>query len=368
MATEGTLPPPDSTAPKMSSASRGKDTVHTLVVDAAPLIKATPIAHLATRFITTPDVMREIRDRQARANLAALPFELEVRAPSEDAMAAVVAFAKKTGDFAALSAADLKVIALTYMLEKETTGIAHLRTEPIRANASVGGRREKKPAAAASTEGASVVAAPEQPEQEAAVERSGDPALTPSEDTEAALEQEADIEIGEWITPQNVAKYKARDSGAGSAAPREPRIIPVACITSDFAMQNVIMQMNLRLLSVDGLMIKKLKSWILRCHACFKTTADMEKKFCPYCGNNTLMRTSFSVPTPKGGRKGNDMILREDQREYQKALAATRRKKTTLDPFDLDYVGLDGKRSSGTEPVIGHGRRNVNIDRKPRRR
>lgn len=42
----------------------------------------------------------------------------------------VTEFAKKTGDYSSLSATDVKVIALTYQLEKEKIGINHLRTEP----------------------------------------------------------------------------------------------------------------------------------------------------------------------------------------------------------------------------------------------
>lgn len=42
----------------------------------------------------------------------------------------VTEFAKKSGDYASLSATDIKVIALTYQLEKEKVGTDHLRTEP----------------------------------------------------------------------------------------------------------------------------------------------------------------------------------------------------------------------------------------------
>lgn len=41
-------------------------------------------------------------------------------------------FAKKTGDYASLSATDIQVIALTYQLEKEHVGVEHLRTEPVK--------------------------------------------------------------------------------------------------------------------------------------------------------------------------------------------------------------------------------------------
>lgn len=42
----------------------------------------------------------------------------------------VTNFSKKTGDYASLSATDLKVIALTFALEKEVNGTNHLKTEP----------------------------------------------------------------------------------------------------------------------------------------------------------------------------------------------------------------------------------------------
>jgi RNA-binding protein NOB1 len=41
-------------------------------------------------------------------------------------------------------------------------------------------------------------------------------------------------------------------------------------MTTDFAMQNVLMHMGLSLVGVDGKKIDKVKTWVLRCHACFK--------------------------------------------------------------------------------------------------
>ena len=45
-------------------------------------------------------------------------------------MLAVTEFAKKTGDYMSLSATDIRVIALTYQLEKERVGTAHLKESP----------------------------------------------------------------------------------------------------------------------------------------------------------------------------------------------------------------------------------------------
>lgn len=42
----------------------------------------------------------------------------------------VTEFSKKTGDYSSLSATDIKVIALTYQLEKEKVGSDHLRSAP----------------------------------------------------------------------------------------------------------------------------------------------------------------------------------------------------------------------------------------------
>lgn len=74
--------------------------------------------------------MDEIRDVKSRDLLLSLPFELEIKSPSDQSMRAVAAFARKTGDFASLSLTDLKLIALTYTLEMESTGGAHIRLEP----------------------------------------------------------------------------------------------------------------------------------------------------------------------------------------------------------------------------------------------
>jgi len=58
----------------------------------------------------------------------------------------------------------------------------------------------------------------------------------------------------------------------------------VASVTADFAMQNVILQMGLRLVAPNGMRIKQLSRWVLRCSACFKIT----KVSSLACGNCPL--------------------------------------------------------------------------------
>lgn len=61
-------------------------------------------------------------------------------------------------------------------------------------------------------------------------------------------------------------------------------------------LQNVLIQMGLPVVSVDGMLIRRAKTFVLRCHACYKVTNEMDKQFCPSCGNgSTLVKISASV-------------------------------------------------------------------------
>lgn len=75
----------------------------------------------------------------------------------------------------------------------------------------------------------------------------------------------------------------------------EEKAATVACLTMDFAMQNVLMQMGLNVVTLDGRVIKQMRTFIFRCYACFKTTSIMTKIFCPYCGNRTLKRVEVTL-------------------------------------------------------------------------
>ena len=117
------------------------------------------------------------------------------------------------------------------------------------------------------------------------------------EDEEKVMDgwNEDESDAGEWITPDNVNKHKAEDLGllpitkteGTQPAPggttgegkkkrtrtrtRAPKTqVRVACFTGDFAVQNVLIQMGLGLVGEGGKRIKSVKSWVLRCHACFK--------------------------------------------------------------------------------------------------
>ena len=86
---------------------------------------------------------------------------------------------------------------------------------------------------------------------------------------------------GEWITPENVAIHKSRAldllpaddaqqrRGKGKGSEDQQNIM-AGCMTADFAMQNVLLHMGLHLIGVGGKRISQVKTWVLRCHGCFK--------------------------------------------------------------------------------------------------
>jgi RNA-binding protein NOB1 len=202
-----------------------------------------------------------------------------------------------------------------------------------------------------------------------------------------------------WITPSNIKKYQRKEAAKFTSIEAEPKTMQVATITTDYAMQNVLLQMNLNLLSTSLQRVRHIKTFVLRCHACFTVCKDMSKVFCPQCGAPTLTRVTcttnqqtgefklhlkknmqwntrgdrYSIPKPvsgsangkgKGGGKngwGQTLILAEDQKEYVRAVKEERRSKQR-DLMDEDYLpGLlsEDRRRAGGRPRVGAGR-NVN--------
>ncbi|KAM3578991.1 20S-pre-rRNA D-site endonuclease nob1 [Umbelopsis sp. WA50703] len=405
-----------------------KDQIIALVIDSAPLLKGTPLRHLAERFCTIPEVVSEIRDKQSREYIKKLPFELELITPSEESIKAVVDFSRKTGDFATLSTVDLKVLALTHMLEVQANGDKRLRTEPVKTKVhskqpreapQVESNTEPEQSNAQEDDGWEVagrgknksyripqpVQQPEVQEtlQELSIDeaKEGDEEKNGAEDAaqEMPEDEDDDSDGGEWITPENVIEKKAAELGhKAEGKTKKAQVMQAACITADFAMQNVLLQMNLNLVSTDGMRVKRIKNWVMRCHACYHVTSDMDKKFCPKCGNSSLMRTScstdqygnvtywmkknfqynlrgtkYNIPRPEGGTKANNIVLREDQKEYLKAMKS-RRKQKQVNAFDPDYMPsfnmAPGKQINGNmygTDVVGFGRKNPNATSRRKR-
>ncbi|KAJ6851165.1 RNA-binding protein NOB1 [Iris pallida] len=167
----------------------------------------------------------------------------------------------------------------------------------------------------------------------------------------------------------------------------------VACVTSDYAMQNVILQIGLRLLAPGGMQIRQLNRWVLKCHACNKVTQEIGRIFCPKCGNGGTLRkvsvtvgengvvvaarrqrfilrgTKFSLPMPQGGREAvtKNPILREDQLPHKLLYPKVKSKKQDQDFLSSDDIFSHGgdKRAPLKPPVrkalaMFSGKRNPN--------
>ncbi|KAG9149510.1 hypothetical protein Leryth_014297 [Lithospermum erythrorhizon] len=176
----------------------------------------------------------------------------------------------------------------------------------------------------------------------------------------------------------------------------------IACITGDFAMQNVLLQMGLRLLAPGGCKLHCIVLlfamfsvlWVLKCHACFKVTTEVGKIFCPSCGNGGTLRkvavtvgengiilaarrprvslrgTKFSLPLPQGGRDAitKNPILREDQLPQKYLHPRTKKKNNQEDDIFASndiFIHHTDKRAPLQPPVrkalaVFSGRRNPN--------
>uniref|UniRef100_A0A182JVR8 RNA-binding protein NOB1 n=1 Tax=Anopheles christyi TaxID=43041 RepID=A0A182JVR8_9DIPT len=376
-----------------------------LIVDTAAFVKNVQLQNYAENCYTVPGVLAEIRNNRQMKRLAVLPYNLKVLTPDPDVLAKVVAIAKKTGDYASLSLVDLQVIALTYELETVHVGRDHLREEPMPA---ITVAAAQKPTALQGTEllkGFYVSSKKGQPQDESQeedcsisetsndhsetkdtntiTEKANEPLIDSAQEKDIpenvtgevdtgneSCEEEYDDEDDEeddnedddagWITPSNITQVK-RDMGMDL---HEETPTTVACITTDYALQNVLKQIGLQVAALDGRIIKQVRTYILRCYSCFKTTPDATKVFCPKCGNRTLKKVAVSLdgegkqiihinsrrpltakyknrPIAKfeGGKHATNPLLFEDQPLPQQRISVKARSKTNAlgDDYTAGY-------------------------------
>ncbi|KAI9468346.1 Nin one binding Zn-ribbon like-domain-containing protein [Coemansia mojavensis] len=397
--------------------SSSQKAVETLVLDTNLFIKGLPVSHISNRFVTVPDVVHELRSRASKDRYKEfeLKYGMELIEPDGESIRAVGNFAKKTGDFASLAVADIKVIALAFMLEKQANGMKNLRLEPVK-NPDISNRELLRNARVAGTEQKEQLEDIEERAERAeqgVEERAGQDAEERAEQAEQGIKAPQHVDEffnGGWITPSNVKKRQAADAMGMREAQVAPNKEPlkVACVTSDFAMQNTMLKMGIRLVTPDGVAVHRLRTWVLRCHACFKLTGDMSRQFCASCGHPTLRRCSvstgadgrlqvhlkanyrnnlrgtvFALPKPRGGKhRVDDVITREGERAYINAIRHKKRIDAKsnagmsgaymLDDPDYDPL-LSSPLSHGNGygvatdargmPMVGRNRRNPNVVR-----
>mmetsp|Transcript_14564 Transcript_14564/g.37045 ORF Transcript_14564/g.37045 Transcript_14564/m.37045 type:complete len:540 (+) Transcript_14564:47-1666(+) len=233
--------------------------------------------------------------------------------------------------------------------------------------------------------------------EEAACATGGDAEQGPGDrDEPEDLDSEEDgSSAGEWVTPDNMHRF-----GVGVELDAAVR---VTCATSDYSVQNVLLQMGITPLTFDGYAVRSVKLWGLVCRACFFFTRESQKIFCPKCGHDTLVRvpivvdadgrpvalnsgrklrtkgTVFSMPKPQQGRTWKP-ILAEDElkiggrdREMRRLENLHNKEKQARDPFNEDNgarawyqrgTTSTGKQLGSNAPRVqaGWGRRNPNAN------
>mmetsp|Transcript_2550 Transcript_2550/g.2898 ORF Transcript_2550/g.2898 Transcript_2550/m.2898 type:complete len:504 (+) Transcript_2550:161-1672(+) len=490
--------------------------LNALVVDTGALVRGENLSQLADNFYTLNDVIAEVRDKKTRALLERLPFTLQIREPSEEAVKTIVRFAKETGDLAVLSKPDIRVLALTYMLHVELHGGDQgLRQHPLKwgsdskddsqtdsskTSPKIPDKVCAKPAINASTKitedtpiaqskrnsanpwktdkhsnttvtsgegqigddksepageqeseqdwpslptasAAKVIGTPEeaklrheeilkrQREHEARMQEkeieeqlkiknleidykkketvSEEPKQLTSKIIGASdvyVDSAAVMDDGlGWINESNLNDALAFNSFDGRIdknlkTEKEEEAPKVGCVTTDYAMQNVMLQMKLHVVSLEGRKVNSVRRFVLKCDACFKITKELNRLFCPACGNATLARLSYSIDANgvhryhykknrrintrgskysipheksngKNKAKGKKLLLREDQL-LSGWWGQQARKKTSSDSMFGEHVtesfGLS-MTQKGEGIQIGYGRQNRN-SRKGRER
>lgn len=160
----------------------------------------------------------------------------------------------------------------------------------------------------------------------------------------------------------------------------------VVSVTGDFSMQNVILQMGLRLAAPDGRRISRLSRWVLRCSACSHVCKEAGRLFCPQCGNATMDKvevivdaagqeqygvrkrhnlrgTRFSLPKPKGGRQNGVAVLREDVMLQRMPHMRSGAKEQHIDPYaaalgpeQWSPLGRADARRASSTPAARHAK------------
>ncbi|CAJ0570460.1 unnamed protein product, partial [Mesorhabditis spiculigera] len=301
----------------------GKPIKH-LVLDTNAFIRPVEQLHnIAENFYAPPGVLAEARCSRSKIKLDTFPFEIRWVEPSLEAFQKVVEEAKRVGNYPELSAVDLKVIALTYDLtqrhptKSSNKALDGLTVEQVEASIAKialeeaeAGKPEETPAGA---DAAKEVTTSSLPPGFAKDDDSEEEGWLTAESLDAALNKLGAIELCDGAE--------------------------VGCLTTDYAVQNVLLHMHLELISFAGYRIQRLQTYVLRCRACYGTTSNMTKEFCQKCGNKSLHKCAvtrdkdgkeqlhinwnrltnlrglkYSMPAPRGGKHAIVEKIVEDQR------------------------------------------------------
>lgn len=399
--------------------------VKKLVIDTSALIQNVPIQDFAEEIYTTKEVITEVKDKATRQRLRTVPYQFNFREPNSECYSIVKQASQIIGDYNNLSVVDLRVLALAVQMARE----AGMEIKPLdkveESKVQAGGdknEQESLPGWGEWNEDDS------SSDEEAENEESGldlesllDPetldqhladksyisgfdlswsdyvifqhlgscpdstlinasrwykhAATFTAEFKEMEAQNNEIDVAEsetedsdddgWITPANINKFKHKGESGNVCEDDENTEYLAGCATGDFSMQNVLLKLGIPVISKEGMRVKQVRSWALRCATCRFICHDMSKIFCPSCGHRNLKRvpftvdaetgekkyflstkkqlkclnlrgTKFSAPLPKGGKHCTDLILSEGMRIRYDRLSKKAMRKQNMLAGELD--------------------------------
>ena len=334
-------------------------------------------------YLTTQYIVNEIKDESAREYYELNKGFIKVKNPSKESIEIVSRFAEMSNDLGYLSIADISVIALAYevivsigkgdLVRKEPTKYQVVDKDKLIKELKQKQRDEHKEEQS------------EEDKDEGEGEDNEDDWITP---------ENIDTKLNNMITSSN-NKQVLPQSQSESQTEKENKhptpLINVFVHSADFTLQNVCMKMSIPIKGIDGMQIRKIKNYILKCTTCHDFIFDTSVKFCDFCGYPYLMKigyniysngdikindkkpnirkrgTQYDLPKPSLAKNGTIYILADDQLPKQKHKEINVNK--VLEYYENmqempKHMGNEEKGKSSKQFVWGYPKQNPNKAKK----
>ena len=332
-----------------------------MILDTSFFIKLTSLNLEKNKYFTTQYIVNEIRDVKARDFYQLNKNFIQIKNPTKESIKQVSKFAKESNDLTYLSIADLSVMALAYETRKNMGKLDKLNKKPLNYK----------------------IIPQEKLMEEIQKKKNETKKINENKIENKIMNIDEDDDEEGWITPENLytkldemngiheiksknIKKKEDEKIENINTNKEMNIdennnneenkinddINVYVNTADFTLQNVCMKMGIPILGVDGLRIRNIKNYILKCTVCYKFIFEIDKKFCPYCGYPYLMKIGYNI-FANGEIRINDRKPEPRKRGQIFDLPApTTKKNGTVYILTEDQI-----------PKKGFNKRNVDIDK-----
>ena len=332
-----------------------------MILDTSFFIKLTSLNLEKNKYFTTQYIVNEIRDVKARDFYQLNKNFIQIKNPTKESIKQVSKFAKESNDLTYLSIADLSVMALAYETIKNMGKLDKLNKKPLNYK----------------------IIPQEKLMEEIQKKKNETKKMNENKIENKIMNIDEDDDEEGWITPENLytkldemngiheiksknIKKKEDEKIENINTNKEMNIdennnneenkinddINVYVNTADFTLQNVCMKMGIPILGVDGLRIRNIKNYILKCTVCYKFIFEIDKKFCPYCGYPYLMKIGYNIFS-NGEIRINDRKPEPRKRGQIFDLPApTTKKNGTVYILTEDQI-----------PKKGFNKRNVDIDK-----